>query len=104
MAAKSFIRGRATGRAVKLNTIYKRRGLRAGYRSDETAYPDNFVNPYIGKIYHADTDSEVFSMGMEMLASPAIFAEYLAYDPEYMKIVLGMMLHKNSKDWSIPNA
>ena len=55
----------------KASKLKKLTGLR--YRSNEVACPDNFVNPYIGKIYqnvYGDIyATEVISMGLELMYS-----------------------------------
>jgi hypothetical protein len=57
-----------------------------GYRSDEIAYKDNFINPYVGKIYN-DGCTEVFSMGLEHLSDPEKALEFAARDPEHFALI-----------------
>lgn len=59
-----------------------------GYDSDERAWPDAFLDPYVGKDY-ADGFTEVFSMGVERFSDPASLARAIAQDPEHIGLVLG---------------
>lgn len=62
----------------------------SGYRSSEAAYKDDFIDPYIGKIYTSRT-TEVFSMGVQYLANPADAAMFAAKDPEMFAFVTGYL-------------
>lgn len=61
-----------------------------GYSSREVAYEDEFLNPYIGKVYR-DGVTEVFSMGLEHLATPGAAALFSAKDPEMFAMVTGYL-------------
>ncbi len=61
-----------------------------GYRSDEGAYDDNFINPYIGKVYR-DKTTEVWSMGVQYLATPYDAAMMLSKDPEMAALMAGYL-------------
>ncbi|MEI3453339.1 MAG: hypothetical protein V8Q91_07970 [Bilophila wadsworthia] len=74
---------RATGSPVSLK---KMTGL--GYQPHEKAYPDSFINPYVGKDY-GGTASEVFSMALQCLASPEETAELIEKDQEHFHLLLG---------------
>jgi len=59
-----------------------------GYKNDEYAYKDEFIDHYIGKVYsHGDT--EVFSMGLQYLSNPADAAMMLVRDPEMAAMIIG---------------
>ena len=61
-----------------------------GYSAREVAYEDEFLNPYIGKVYR-DGVTEVFSMGLEHLATPGAAALFAAKDPEMFAMVTGYL-------------
>lgn len=61
-----------------------------GYRSDEGAYDDNFINPYVGKVYR-DKTTEVWSMGIQYLATPYDAAMMLVKDPEMAALMAGYL-------------
>ena len=88
-ACHQFIRHRATGPAKPLREL-----AHAGYGSNEVAFPDSFIDPYVGKVYEGGS-SEVFSMGFQAFASPKLLAELAATDPEHFKLVLAICRRKN---------
>lgn len=61
-----------------------------GYGAGEVAYEDNFIHPYIGKVY-SDNVTEVYSMGVQYLATPADAAMFAAKDPEMFSLVTGYL-------------
>jgi hypothetical protein len=63
-----------------------------GYSSDERAWRDKWVHPYIGKFY-SDGVTEVFSMGLEMLANPMDATMIAAKDPEMLALITGYVGH-----------
>lgn len=73
-------------------TRYTLRSLtgQQGYRSNEVAYRDSWMNPYIGKVY-SDGITEVFSMGVQYLASPKDAALFVAQDPEMFALISGYL-------------
>ncbi len=76
----------------KTEKVYSLRSLTGnrGYRSDEGAYDDNFINHYIGKVYR-DKTTEVWSMGVQYLAKPYDAAMMLAKDPEMAALMAGYL-------------
>lgn len=76
----------------KNEKVYSLRSLTGsrGYRSDEGAYDDNFINPYIGKAY-PDKTTEVWSMGIQYLATPHDAAMMVAKDPEMAALMAGYL-------------
>lgn len=76
----------------KNEKVYSLRSLTGnrGYRSDEGAYDDNFINPYVGKVYR-DKTTEVWSMGVQYLAKPYDAAMMLAKDPEMAALMAGYL-------------
>lgn len=61
-----------------------------GYRSDEVAYEDEFINHYIGKVYQ-DNTTEVWAMGVQYLATPEDAAMMLGRDPELAALMAGYL-------------
>ncbi|MDF0606607.1 hypothetical protein HZU77_013235 [Neisseriaceae bacterium TC5R-5] len=60
------------------------------YDARERAYKDEFIHPYIGKVYR-DQVTEVFSMGVEYLATPKDAALFAANDPTMFALVSGYL-------------
>jgi hypothetical protein len=85
-AAKGFLEKRRKGE--ELRSLRSLTGNK-GYRSDEVAYEDEFLNHYIGKYYRDST--EVFSMGVQYLADPEQAAMFAAKDPEMFKLIAGYL-------------
>lgn len=60
----------------------------ASYKKDEVAKPDNFLSPYMGKVYESDS-YELLSMGVDTLyADPT----KLMKDPDMFEWITGMLL------------
>lgn len=87
-----FIKDRATGNLQSLRSIT---GI-SGYSSSEMAYPDKFIDPYVGKVYQWPA-SEVYSMAIENMSSPERIINFLQNDPEHFKLFLGVCLHKDQE-------
>lgn len=62
----------------------------SGYKRDEVAYKDSFIDPYVGK-YYRDRITEVFSMGMQYFNSPESMAVLAEKDPDHFNLMLGYM-------------
>jgi hypothetical protein len=58
------------------------------YQEQEVAYKDDFITPYVGKLYHGQIDTEVFSVGFEHFADSAKMLELRTRDPEHFNLVL----------------
>lgn len=72
-------------------TVFSLKSLTGqSYRSNEGAYKDNFMDPYIGKVY-GDGVTEVFAMGMQYLANPKDAAIFAAKDPEMFALISGYL-------------
>lgn len=89
VACYQFVQERATGEPVSLKKLT---GL--GYHPSEKAYPDSFINPYVGKDY-AGKASEVFSMALQCLSSPAELATLIEKDPQHFHLLLGFCQRQN---------
>lgn len=62
-----------------------------GYRKNEVAYKDHFIDPYVGK-YYDDGATEVFSIGVQYLCSPEGCAELFHKDREMFALIVGYLL------------
>lgn len=89
-AARDWIEERATSSDVqRLRDIT---GIKA-YDRREVAYPDDWINPYVGKVYgDAGTPTEVWSMGVEHFNAPERMQYLYEKDPDHFFMVLGMLL------------
>jgi hypothetical protein len=76
---KRWIRKRATG---------EQQLLYPGY-SNEKAYPDNFINPYVGKTYSNST--EVLSMGLQHFETPESMLKLWNADKEHFKLMTNFL-------------
>lgn len=89
-ASNGFLVKRRDGaRAHSLRSLTGNRG----YGPREIAYKDEFMNPYIGKIYR-DGVTEVFAMGVQYLANPKDAAMFAAKDPEMFAMITGYLASK----------
>jgi SPP1 gp7 family putative phage head morphogenesis protein len=86
-AAIEWVKSRATGPLTKLADLAPANG----YDDDEVAYPDRFIDPYIGKSYGAAYFTEVVSMGVEHFASPEMMEKLYLADPEHFEFILGVL-------------
>lgn len=85
----NFIKNRATGKPTSLKQL-----TGCAYKADEKAHPDQFVHPYVGKIYPNET-TEVLSMGLECFSSPQALAALFQKDPEHFRLILGVCKRQN---------
>jgi hypothetical protein len=83
-ASKDWIKSRADSNPTRLSNL-----SRSNYRRDEVAYPDKFIDPYVGKIYSNAT--EVISMGLEHFASPRSLIKLAAADPDHLAYTVGII-------------
>lgn len=91
----TIARAASNGFLLKRRESEKRYRLRdltgnKGYGPDEIAYKDSWMNHYIGKIY-SDGVTEVFSMGVQYLASPEDAMTLAAQDPEMLNLISGYL-------------
>jgi hypothetical protein len=86
-AARQWVQSRATSTTpVRLKTLVPG----SGYGPDEKAFPDKFINPYVGKWY-GDGSTEVISMGLEQFATPELMQRFYENDPDHFFLILGML-------------
>jgi hypothetical protein len=60
-----------------------------GYKKDEVAVVDTFVNPYIGKVY-PDKLTEVVSMTVEHFSEPYLMAHLYKSHPDLFAMGVGL--------------
>lgn len=82
---KNWVVSKATGPLTPLSELT---GL--DYPPSERALPDDFVDPYVGKLYTFAT--EVESVGLEHFVNGFSMAELYRDDPDHFFLVLGTIL------------
>lgn len=97
-AAVSYLESRTKGEAErKLKNIgeskqkyasWTGQGIGVGYEDHEVAKPDDFLHPYVGKIYR-DGATEVTSMGLQYLSEDP--ARFYRMDRDHFNFTLGMI-------------
>ncbi|MDJ0827609.1 MAG: minor capsid protein [Rhodobacter sp.] len=85
-AAKDFVASKTTGKKTKLKTLYPN----SGHEDWETVLEDEFIHPYVGKIYPDAT--EVISMGFEKFISSGSIVDFFEKDSEHFKLIYGILL------------
>lgn len=77
-----FLKRRTEGEALQpLRKLVKG----SGYRKDEMARPDKFMDPYIGKDYQGKA-TEVLSMGLQLIHTRPM--DFALRDPEHFKLTV----------------
>lgn len=56
---------------------------------DEKAYPGDYIDRYMGKVYPDMNTTEILSSGFERLVDP-MQAQFLPDDPEYLRLILSI--------------
>jgi hypothetical protein len=86
-----WIQDRATGPVTKLKVLVPEKN----YEDSEVAWPDLFVDPYVGKLYNQGRQgyelTEVSSVGFEYFANPSLMLKLYLEDPEHFLLILGYM-------------
>lgn len=95
---KEFIESRTINESpVKLDNLFPNHG----YTSDEVTLKDDFISPYIGKVY--DGATEVLSIGLESIFEPGeglvksiengnYVYKKITDDKEYLNLIIGLIL------------
>jgi phage gp29-like protein len=91
LTASRWISSRAEGQVTRLSNLTKGR-----YRSDEVAFPDKFIDPYVGKLYKSGS-TEVISMGVETFASPRAMLNLASADPDHFAYTVGVLQTPRNK-------
>lgn len=81
--AEDWVNGRAKGAPMPLSQLTGN----SNYRDDEKALPDNFVDPYAGKLY-GNGITEVYSMGLQAFASGRMITDFYRRDPEHFDLMM----------------
>lgn len=89
-AAQAFRDSRATSSTPQ--TLRKLTG-NPRYPLSEKALPDDFLDPYVGKVY-SDGATEVVSMGLEQFADLKRLENFAANHPEHFEFMLGIIRAK----------
>lgn len=84
-ANNAFIKTRATGPIEKLRKLEPR----VGYQSNEEAYPDHFIDPYVGKVYSHDS-TEVLSMGIQNFINADMLTNFIKNDKKHFDLIVGI--------------
>ncbi|PSJ15753.1 hypothetical protein, partial [Nitrosomonas supralitoralis] len=95
LEADSAAKSAANGYLLKRRQSEKVFSLRSltgnrGYGSNEGAYKDDFIDPYVGKVYR-DQTTEVWAMGIQYLANPYDAAMLASKDPEMAALMAGYL-------------
>jgi Phage Mu protein F like protein len=81
--AEDWVKARSTGGEVKLlSTLTGNEGY-----GEETAHPDSFVHPYVGKLY-GNGQTEVHSVGLQAFANPKDLVSLYKDDPEHFRLMM----------------
>ena len=81
---RKFVARRTDGeKPVRLSSIFPR----CGYGRDEITLRDQFIHPYMGKVYDRGS-TEILSMGLEYLAQPELAAKLAKEDPDMLSMLL----------------
>lgn len=83
--ATDFVFKRASGSPKRLNELTS-----GDYDDSEVAYPDAFVDPYVGKIYN-DGSTEVISMGLERFTDAKSMRRFYNKDPDHFRLTLEIL-------------
>jgi hypothetical protein len=83
-ALASWVRSRSTSPRPK----YLKDLTRNPHYGNETAYPDHFVDPYVGKVY-GDNSTEVMSMGMQYFKDAESMLGLYRKDKEHFYLIVG---------------
>lgn len=85
-AAKDLVMSRATGAEQKLSQITGNKF----YSAKEKAFPDKFINPYVGKVYK-DGSTEVLSVGVERMIDKTAARDFLRKDRDHFLFTVGIL-------------
>lgn len=69
-----------------------------GYRSDELAKPDRFIEPYIGKSY-THTATEVVSMGIQYMYEDAVL--FARRDPDMFDFIYDLLRGRDTSKYGV---
>lgn len=87
MSASGYVVG-ANGQQIPLVRLNKLLGDM--YQRDELAVADNFLNPYMGKVYRHGMGTEILSVAVQHFADPAKMSQLYLAHPELFETVVGL--------------
>lgn len=90
-SAREWIEKRAEGPTQKLKDL-----TGVDYEDGEKAFPDKFIDPYVGKDYGKHSSTEVISMGIEHFTDSKTMLELYKKDPEHFAFILGAIKRKRA--------
>lgn len=90
-ANNAFIKTRATGEPKSLKSLIPF----SRYQSNEKAYPDDFIDPYVGKVY-TDESTEVLSMGIQNFIDPIRLTNFIKEDRKHFELIMGLCCKKSA--------
>lgn len=95
--AHDFIQSKATSDTPQ--SLRKLTGK--AFNENEMAYPDDFLNPYVGKTYGkpGQGPTEVISMALQYLTGPKAAAHLLRKAPDHFALIAGIL--KSSQDFKV---
>jgi hypothetical protein len=80
--AEEWVKARSTGDVKLLSALTGNNNY-----GDETAYPDSFLDPYVGKLY-GNGLTEVHSMGLQAFADPDKLVDLYKKDAEHFRLMM----------------
>lgn len=80
--AKQWIQSRSEGEPKSLSEL-----TGDNYKASETAFPDKFIHPYVGKLY-SGLITEVHSMGLQCFADGHSVVELFKKDPDHFNLMI----------------
>lgn len=86
-ASTRWVKGKATGEPKSLNEIFGGRF----YDEGESAYPGDFIHPYVSRVYPQKDATEVISMGLERFCSQEAMLNLYQKDSEHFYLILGVL-------------
>lgn len=99
IANQQWIKNRST--SDKPEQLNKLTG-KTTYTDDEIAYPDKFVDPYVGKTYEGSIRqyeaTEVFTVGVQHFTDAQNMKKFFEKDPEHFYLTLGSIIEIQNKN------
>ena len=97
IASQQWVKNRATGEARSLKSLFPN----SNYTPDERAYPDDFIDPYVGKTYEDGRSylaTEVLTMGVQHFTNPQNMRKLYNGDREHFYLTLGSIIEIQNKN------
>lgn len=98
IANQQWLKNRATGNIQSLKSLVPN----SRYEAYERAYPDNFIDPYVGKKYDDERrgyiSTEVLTMGVQHFVSGSQMQKLFKADKEHFYLTLGNIIEIQNKN------